>query len=389
MSFIFPIRVEHAVGSNTLLGLIMASSSIAGIACDLLFPQLLRNTTWKKQLLCGAILSLLFPILTIYGVWTSSVLVFLIAGVIWGVYYELISFSEQNFVTTDESKGDFTKAWGILFATSQFTGILGPILGSLLLTGSNNTLLVVILFLQLLSILFSALISLHLKSNYEYKPRTSHLINTINVFREIRYWKIFTPHILPAIIVGVWLEAIEATFWTIGGLFGKQIVEESNLDWTFVVLYSAPFIVGSLILAKLNISSGKKRLSHLTMILAGIILTPIYLFASNWIPVAALIFLASFFLSFAGPLNESVYSDLIRRSGNYKDDLLGLSKANSSLAYIVIPVVVGILADNFSYSMVFSTMGIFTVLIGLLLLTLTPKKLHISISDLDRSSLIS
>lgn len=386
MSFIFPIRVENAVGSNTLLGLIMASSSIAGITCDLLFPQLLRNTTWKKQLLCGALLSLLFPILTIYGVWTSSVLVFLLAGIIWGIYYELISFSEQNFVTTDESRNDFTKAWGILFATSQFTGILGPILGSLLLTGSNSTLLVTILFLQVLSILFSAIISLHLKSSYEYKPRTSHIASTINIFKEIRYWKIFTPHILPAIIVGVWLEAIEATFWTIGGLFGREIVKESNLDWTFIVLYSAPFIVGSLILAKLNISSGKKRLSHLTMMVAGLVLAPIYIFANNWIAVAALVFLASFFLSFAGPLNEAVYSDLIRRSGNYKDDLLGLSKANSSLAYIIVPVAVGILADNFNYSMVFSTIGVLTVLIGLLLLMLTPKKLHISISDLDHSS---
>jgi MFS family permease len=119
------------------------------------------------------------------------------------------------------------------------------------------------------------------------------------------------------------------------------------------------------------------------MIFAGLILMPIYYFSNNWIPVAILIFLASFFLSFAGPLNEAVYSDLIKRSGKYKDDLLGLSKANSSLAYIVTPVAVGILADNLSYSIVFSIIGTLTAIIGFILFVFAPKKLHLSISGLD------
>jgi hypothetical protein len=49
MSYIFPILVAKTTQSNTILGIIMALSSLLGILCDFIFPQLLRNRSYTTE----------------------------------------------------------------------------------------------------------------------------------------------------------------------------------------------------------------------------------------------------------------------------------------------------------------------------------------------------
>ncbi len=382
MSFIFPIYIEEALGSNTLLGVVMAASSIIGISCDLIFPQLLNKISWKKQLVFGILLSFLFPLLVVFGKETAMVVLFILASMLWGVYYEFLSFSEQNFMTAEEPRKYFSNAWGVLFAFSQISGILGPILGSFLLRSSGTTVLGVVIFLQSFALVSALGLSVHLHKK-KGVPAQEEKRETLHIFRELKYWSAFSKRIFPVIAVGVCLEAIEATFWTLGGLFGKEMASESGFDWLPMVLYSAPFIFGSLLLSKLNIQTRKKHITHIMLMIAGVALAPLYIVEGSQLIASILIVLSSFALSFAGPLNEAVYSDLMSRAQQYKEDLLGLAKANSSLAYIVMPIVVGFLADMLGYSATFSIVGACAVGIGLALYIFTPRKLAIPHEALD------
>lgn len=382
MSFIFPIYIEEALGSNTLLGIVMAASSIIGISCDLIFPHVLKKISWKTQLVLGILLSFLFPLLVVFGRETAMIVLFFLASMLWGIYYEFLSFSEQNFMTSEEPRKYFSNAWGILFAFSQLTGILGPILGSFLLHSSNSILLGVVIFLQTLALVSAFGLSVHMHKKKE-MTQTEDTGNSFQVLKELKYWRTFAKHVFPVIVVGVWLEAIEATFWTLGGLFGKEMASESGFDWLPIVLYSAPFIFGSLLLSKLNIHTRKKHITHIMLMIAGVALAPLYVVEGHQGIASLLIIISSFALSFAGPLNEAVYSDLMSRAKQYKEDLLGLAKANSSFAYIVMPIVVGYLADTFGYSATFSIVGACSVGIGVVLYFLTPRKLTIPHEALD------
>jgi|GEM_PF-677003 len=384
LSFVFPIYIEEALGSNMLLGLVMAASSLIGIGCDLIFPQLLARTSWRQQLLLGIMISFTFPFLAVIGKITAFVAIFLLASMLWGVYYEFLSFAQQNFVTSEESRKEYAGVWGVLYASGQFTGIVGPILGSFLLQTSHTTLLWTVVFLQACALFFSFGLRAH--AHHTFKHHSVHqqkLFSFRELWKVMKYWRVLAIHLFPAIVMGVWLEAIEATYWTLGGLFGKELTENANFQWLPVVLYSAPFIIGSLLLTRFNIESGKKHLSHVTLICAGVFLTPLVLAKESQIITSLLILISSFALSFAGPLQEAVYSDVLTRAGEYKQDLLGLAKANSSIAYILFPVLVGYSADVFGYVTTFSLLGVASIGIGALLFVCSPKKLAFPHAELQ------
>ncbi|MBI5151256.1 MAG: hypothetical protein HZA34_01650 [Candidatus Pacebacteria bacterium] len=379
-SYIFPIVTENVLGSNFALGLVMASSSVAGILCDVLFPSLLQKVSWQMQVILGIVLSAFFPLLIALGLHFHQGIFFLIASIVWGVYYELLSFAEQNFTIVEEEKKSFAKVWGVLFAVMQGTGIVGPILGSIFLDLSLFQMTSMVLGFSILAFLFSLPLLIGIK-NAHVPQRESGIRRSMKFITELRYWKIFVPHIMPAIIMGIWLESIEATFWTLGGLFGQSVMGE-GFDWLPTVLYSAPLLLGSLLLTKLPIVEHKKRISQIGLLCAGIALLPLAWTTHSLLLTGILIFVSALALSFSGPLNEAVYSDLLLRSDNYKQDLLGLEKANSSLAYIFMPILIGIISDVVGYSNVFSLLGGVTVILSCILLVITPKKLKIPHNEL-------
>ena len=96
MSYVFPIVVQTSLHSNTWLGIVMALSSVCGIFCDFLFPQLLVGRSWRFQLFAGIVFAFLFPVTLQLGAFFTSVYLFILATLIWGVYYEFLQFSQQK-----------------------------------------------------------------------------------------------------------------------------------------------------------------------------------------------------------------------------------------------------------------------------------------------------
>ncbi len=132
-----------------------------------------------------------------------------------------------------------------------------------------------------------------------------------------------------------------------------------------------------MVLAKLNISSGKKHWSQLALVVGGVILCGVFFARESLVILYGVIFVSSLFFSFASPLNDAVYSDLIDRIKSEKLYLVGLAKANSSIAYIASPIVMGMVADSTDYYTTFGSLGVIAVVIGSFLLLVTPRKLRL------------
>ncbi len=382
MSYTFPIIVERDLMSNTLLGLVMASSSVAGILCDITFPGLLRRRGWGFQFILGAALALLFPVAIHLSVFFAPAFFAVFGAVVWGIYYELLQFSEQGMVTEEEAPHEYARTWSIIYMVSLMTTIVGPVLGAALLLRPVIDHTATVLILQGMALILATVIVTKMKSRSAIDttctgPRCKSAFSDMaDIVNSARSWALLIGAVFPAILMGVMTKWVEATYWTLGGLFG-QSVDGSAFGWLVIIFYEVPLFLGAFLLAGRRIRAHKKRLSQIALIIGGALLTCTILAEHDPLLLYTIIGLSSFAFSFAYPLNDAIYSDIIDRLEVGKLQLIGLAKANSSIAYIAAPIVMGIMADYAGYYATFSTLGIMATLVGVLLLFVTPRKLRL------------
>jgi len=383
LSYIFPIVLETHVNSNLIVGGIISLSSVIGLICDFVLPQIFPNKSWRFLLVSGLLISLTFPIAMALGDIFGLLSIFILAVIIWGVYYEFLLFAEQNFVVSEFKKEEYSKTWGIIGIILDSIGIIAPIIGSILLVLGTYTYTSITIFIQIIALIFAIL--LLTKSDLKSENRNlSKMKEHISVLKEMRYWGTLSKKIVPLLIMAFLLELVSATFWVFGGLFGRELIGVPGLDWGVLVISVIPTLIGSIIMSKLKIQKRKKFLSQLSLLTGGLILIPFALFEGNVTVILAVIFISSFFLSFSWPLNDAVYSDLQKRLEKKGMHLMGLSNAGYSLAYIVCPILMGFLSDLVGFYKAFSILGIILFVVALLLIIFTPKKLRMPHTSLEK-----
>lgn len=377
VGYMFPIVVQETVSSNTLMGLIMASSSFVGLLVDFFFAQLFRNSKWYQQLIWGMVLATLFPVFTLLGREGMSVFLFLIASLIWGVYFELLGFGMQGYIVAEDKKRDYSQDWGIIFFIIEIARISGPIIASILLLQRITVSLPIACGFGILAIV-TTLLLLRQPDQKLVPVEVKNVHAKFSFKEEVKIWRLLGQFTYPVLLVGICSELVEATFWTIGGIFGLSIPELAGKDWLILMMFEIPLIIGALILARLNVKSGKKHLSQIFLLVGGLLLSLVALFGrQNILALFSLLFLSSSCIAFVGPLNEAVYSDLLARVEKDPLHLLGMVKSTSSLAYIVGPIFMGIFADATDYYSTFAVIGVFCAICAAILLLITPRKIRL------------
>ena len=162
-----------------------------------------------------------------------------------------------------------------------------------------------------------------------------------------------------------------------------QLFRGSGADWIVIVVFSAPMLIGSYLVYRFNIHKHKKRYAILLLLAAGIFLLGVKLFEGTTILVLASIALSSLCLSFAFPLDQAIFSDLQKRTARFKFYVASLDNLGNSIAYVVGPIIAGLFADNLGYFNTFGALGIFSILIALFLLIITPRKIKIPQKELS------
>jgi MFS family permease len=368
MSYVFPVSVEHTLGSSSELGVVMALSSVAGLSFDLWLPSKLRHGVWSRLLLIMTVLSLLFPLFTLLGIVHGNAWLFIIASIVWGLYFELLGFSQQDFAISEETPETYNHYWGNLQNIWSFATLVGPIIGGILLSFNQLSFTPVVVLLMLLS--FTISVSLYHKikhRNYTaHTPQTYGLRKFINTMYSL--W--------PVMFVTFMQTCVVATFWTVGGLFGEEIAAISDFpEWSVIALFSAAYIIVSALITRLNIQRYKKRYALLALGCGGLLVSLLF-FVQTPILILAVIFTAGLCLAFVNPFNDAVYSDMAHKNPQVKYYVSAWSRISFSLGYIIAPLVVGFMAEQIGYQQTLATMGIAAAFISGILLLLTPLKLH-------------
>lgn len=395
LSFIIPIEIEKAVNSNFLVGAILGFSSLVGFFSDYLFPQFFKDLSWKVQFIVAVIIALFFPIISALGIIYSSVWLFLIVSILWGIYYELLIFSEEDFMVEEEKKHDYSKDWSILMSMNMVTNLIGPIIGStlILLPVWNFTLILVMIVA--IALIYSLMI-FGFKTNHKADQEDEKTIKrirkqhrfTTELFREIKLWKEFLKEMAPILILTAFLNLIDMTFFTLGGLFGIELVGSNGFEWIILFAYNVPTIFVMLFLLRRPIEKKKKLYSTISLLFAGMAYSLVGLFEGTGLLVLIPLTLGAISISFAWPLVRASISDIARRAGIYGANVNGVYNATGSVACFISPIIMGLLVDSYGFYIMFSIMGVICTVIAVLLLVVMPKVIkvrHVELEKIDAS----
>src|SRR4030042_4542225 len=349
------------------MGFVMTFSSIGGLGADLVLPQLIRGITVRKLLILGIFASLGFSVILLGATANPLVIVFLIGMALWGLYYEFLGFAGQQFVADVVPLKLHSASWAIIGTFKNLAYFLGPILGGwILMKGNKMPPLTAILFVLIGFFILMA-------SGKKQDRKLNFDVREVNFFREIAHWAILFKRVWPVITMSVFMGLIDSFFWTVGTIYTEKLANIHCLGNMLLHFYTLPSLFMGFIVAKWGIYQGKKRLAEILLLLSGLLLS-FLIFSDNLFWLLLMVFFSGLLLAIIYPMVDGVYSDIIARMGSERRHMIGLSNSTMSLAYIVGPIMAGLIANFVGEKMTFIVIGMLkTFVFGILLLTTTKK----------------
>lgn len=370
IAFWAPNQIQNSLNNSIIMGAIISLQSVVGFTADLVFPKILKNVK-TRQLVFWAIL---VSALTSFSLSTASMkpflAIFIVTMVLWGIYYEVATFANFQFMSSVVPHQMRAAAWGFAGIFVNLAYFLGPFIAQELLSHG-----VLITQGSIIIFLVTALIILTLSKNGRETVGDVNLEN-ISPIRELGHWAILTKAIWPALGIGLILGVIDATFYTVGAVWTEKLSMVNSWGVWFLPLYLLPSICIGIPLSSWNIEHGKKKLAEIFLGISGIFFVGITFHSSvGW--QLAMVALASSALAVCYPLLDGVYTDFLTRMGSDKKDMMGLTGSVINVSYIIWPVFAGIIASKVGEKMTFFWLGVVVVVASIVLILVTPRKLKL------------
>ena len=374
-----PSFLQAALGGSLFMGLVFSFSSVVGFVTDLIFPQLLRKFKARRLILLAIAANLIFSGILIWTTTWPWLVLFLLAMAVWGVYYELLWFGSAQFVSDNVPMESRSGVWGVLSVFKSLAYFIGPIVGSwLAISRGNITTVVVAASVVCVGYVIWVLTSKKEKIHeQEIEP-----MEKFNIGEELGYWKVLFVHVWPVLLISLTMGLVDATYWTTGAVLSDIMARDGLLGGLFLPAYMLPPIFMGVILAKWGVYKGKKKIAEIFLLFAGVFLALLGLKESLW-SMLLLSFLTGVALSVAWPMVDAVYSDILARMGTERKHMVGLSSSTTSLAYIVGPITAGFISSRVGERMTFVVMGVLTVVVAIILLFSTPRKLRLPQAEIS------
>ena len=374
-----PSFMQVALGGSLFMGLVFSFSSVVGFVTDLIFPQLLRKFKARRLILLAIAANLIFSGILLWTTTWSWLVLFLLAMAVWGVYYELLWFGSAQFVSDNVPTESRSGVWGVLSVFKSLAYFIGPIVGSwLAISRGNMTTVVVAAAMVCVGYVVWVLTSKKEKMHeQEIEP-----VEKFDIGEEVGYWKVLFVHVWPVLLISLTMGLIDATYWTTGAVLSDIMARDGLLGGLFLPAYMLPPIFMGVILAKWGVYKGKKKIAEIFLLFAGVFLALLGLKESLW-SMLLLSFLTGVALSIAWPMVDAVYSDILARMGTERKHMVGLSSSTTSLAYIIGPITAGFISSRVGERMTFVVMGVLTVIVAIVLLFVTPRKLRLPQTEMS------
>ena len=374
LSYWVPSYLENTFEDPIIMGLIMSFSSIIGLIMDMYLPQILHNTKTQTLMFASIICSFLFALILFFTKILSLFILFFLAVGIWGIYYELIGFTTNQYVANHVDHLNRSRIWSLITTVKSLAYFLGPLIVGFILIEDDYYILFISMFLTL------CCWGVMLFSKWErQKNNQSVKVNYLphfNPFQELKHWKTLIKPMWTIIVLSIFLGLIDSIFWTTGAVWAEKLSEITPFGGMLISVYMLPSLFIGFILVKIKIANHKKRIAELSFILSCLTLACIYI-TDNILFILAIVFLASTFFSITIPFIDATFSDLISRMGKQHYHLIGLTNSTYSLAYIIGPIIGGILSAILGAQTTIALIGLIGFVFGIIILITTPKKIHL------------
>lgn len=401
VTYITPVAIKDAGYSNTTLGMLLGFSSLAGAIFDFLLSKYITNTHFRRIYLLMFAAAALYPLLML-GV--NSLMIFLAAMGVWGLYYDLSNFGLLDFVSR---KFEESKRPVILYLingniTTGYLVFYFVFAAGIVISMSLETAMLMYIILGFSFLFFLALLFFNRKDKIDLLPLN--VTKPLSFFFEAKLWMKINKIILPLVLLTLLFSIAESFFWTLGPLMTQNmkklqavsddiynlpfdnndpnaiyLVHESvksvyPSDMTLLVLaVMAISMIGVLVFLRERL--GKMHTAYAIFYIGSVMMAFLY-FAQKDIDVVYNIMFAFGFFSFAIPILDSAYTDYINKFSAVEKELQGIRDFFVNMGYVAGPVISGILADKVGYVRAFSVLGIsylIIVLAAILLLSRSVK----------------
>lgn len=352
MSYVAPVIMERELGSVAMMGIVMSTSSIAGIITDITFAKFFVNKRAKFYYKMMMVSAFLFPLSMIIFHNLSG---FVVGMLVWGFYYEALGFGNYLFIDETVSKNDHAWAWGIVAFVVNIAFIIGPLLGSFLVDRGLNIPFYITFLLYFMSLVILILVIVSIQrwrpAHSAEEDREQHSFH-----QKIQIWKLYFSRMGHLLVLYMIFYFIDASFFSIGPIFAESLKEIHPFGGLFVSLYSLPGLLGGLLVIRLALTYSKKRIAFAGGIIAGLGLL-LMSAVHNVSFILLMTGFASIGMSLMYPSLGAVMENLVGRSHQFAKDLIALTSVAGSIGYIIAPALNGFLAEKFSPQLVFSLWG--------------------------------
>jgi MFS family permease len=377
ISFISPIVVVQAGLSKTMMGFVLSSSSVAGALFDFLLSKYLQNTHFRRVFLLMFIVTAAQPLI----LWQAkTVPIFIIAMSMWGIFYDFMSFATFDFVGRKTEEGEHCSAFGVISIFRSVGYLIAPLIAGLVITELVDWKIYTLewVFLALAYIFYLLLIVMIKKDKNEYITVKVH--KPLRLLSELSLWTKVGKLILPVLIFSVLLFTIDNFIWTIGPLLSEGYQNIRPFGGILLTLYTIPtFFVGWFVGSITN-KFGKKKSGMIALLAGSMVLACFALVQSAWL-ILGIIFVSSTLISFSWPAMRGTYADYISESPKFEKEITALEDFAGNIGYIIGPIFAGALADVLGNAQAFSALGIICVLVSLVLLKVTPRKIQVKVNE--------
>ncbi len=380
MSYTIPVYIDKNVSSTFIMGIIFSFSSFVGLIFDFLIPRLFRTKKYLFFLIGGFVSAFTFPLLLM--IFPPIAFVLLMSMAVWGIYYEMETFSNFQFIKTFTTKDQHALSWGMLSSFRSAAYFIGPLIAALLIEKSDKLPFYTTLGLFLFGffILLFVLKSLKKKGKPVLETEVQHRSTTK---RELKVWFVLLKRLWPLYLFALVLNFVDAFFWTVGPLLSESLKVDGIFGGILLTVYMLPSLFMGFFAGKLAKPFGKKRISLVSGIFSGVLFVLSGFIPNIWLFIL-LIFFASLVISVAYPEISAVFEDYVSRLSQAENDIVGLQSSAASVSYILGPILAGFIATAVGDKLAFSVMGAILLVVSLISFILIPRKIKMPQAEISK-----
>jgi len=371
MSYLLPLVISEHGFSKTIVGIILATSAIAGAFFDFAIYKIFKKVFYRRLFTIMFLVSFTY----IFTIWSANAIVlYLAAMAMWGFYYDLKNFGTLDFMSRHSPKRELSSNFGILQVFQSIGYLLAPLIAGFVITDIVRwqPFVLATVFLSVSLFFFIILlIEARRKKQNTFKEHSGKKFS-----EEFALWEKVGKAILPVLFLAIIATMFDSFFFTIGPLLAETLPIEP-FDGIFMFAYFLPPLIMGGLVGKITKKIGEKKTALTGLLVGAGILSTMMLFKNAFVLVLV-VFFASCFTCLMMPVIQSIYAKCIRETPKHKKEVQELGDFFGNIGYIIGPLAAGVLADKLGNTAAFSALGIIGIGFAVILFVVMPKKVRVS-----------